>query len=88
MGEAVQMLPPMPEALRMGGPANQRSCSTTARSVEVCGQRRMAGREAGSRMDEHCIGRLAEKRSPLPSMCQRARAWWLAGWPLHPQGRP
>jgi hypothetical protein len=30
------MLPPMAEALRMGGPANQRSCSTTARRVEVC----------------------------------------------------
>ena len=36
MGLAVAMLPPSAAALRMGGPANQRSCSTTARSVEVC----------------------------------------------------
>ena len=35
MGLAVQMLPPMDEALRMGGPANHRSCSATARRPEV-----------------------------------------------------
>lgn len=29
-------MPPSPAPLRMGGPANQRSCSVTARSVEVC----------------------------------------------------
>ena len=40
MGLAVHTLPPRAAPLRMGGPAHQRSCSTTARRVEVCKLRR------------------------------------------------
>lgn len=52
MGEAVQMLPPMPEALRIGGPANHRSCSATARRVDVWSRQ---GGKACSSMSDGCF---------------------------------
>ena len=48
MGEAVQMLPPSEAVLRIGGPANQRACSTTALGGRE-GGRGVGGREGGGR---------------------------------------